>query len=61
MLLSSMRKIQYIQPEVMIIDCEPDRLILAGSVTTVDSGDAELIIDDSELETGRSREDYFFW
>lgn len=56
-----MRKHRYIEPVVTMVDCRSEELLLAGSATTVDSGDADLIIDDSELETGRSREDYYFF
>lgn len=52
-----MRKKQYIQPETFEFNCIQDNLLLTGSITTVDSGDANLFIDDDdeELEIGRSR------
>lgn len=56
-----MKKKLYIQPAVMTMDCYLDNPFLAGSVTTVDSGDADLFIDDDEddLEDGRSRGDRY--
>jgi hypothetical protein len=56
-----MRQHHYIGPVVTTFDCCSQELLLAGSVTTVDSGDAGLIINDGELETGRSREDDYFF
>ena len=52
-----MKKKQYIQPETFAFNCIQDDLLLTDSITTVDSGDANLFIDDDdeELEIGRSR------
>ena len=52
-----MKKKQYIQPEIVAFNCIQDNPLLTVSITTVDSGDADLFLDDDdeELEIGRSR------
>ena len=52
-----MKKKQYIQPEIVAFNCIQDNPLLTVSITTVNSGDADLFLDDDdeELEIGRSR------
>ena len=45
-----MKKKQYIQPEIVAFNCIQDNPLLTVSITTVDSGDADLFLDDDDEE-----------